>query len=166
MNDLLQLQEIGRLTFAETFSDANNDADMQQYLKDAFAIEKLKIEMEHPDTNFYFAECKDEVIGYLKLNFKHAQTERIDLNAMEIERIYVLKRFHGQRVGQFLFEQAMAIAHQQKVKFVWLGVWEKNARAIRFYEKNGFEVFDQHIFKLGDDEQIDFLMKRLIDVEK
>lgn len=162
VSDLNQLQKIGRLTFEETFSASNNEEDMKQYLDEGFATEKLKTEVENPNSEFYFAEINDEVIGYLKLNFKAAQTELVDENAMEIERIYVLQRWQGHRVGQLLFDQAMTVANQNKVMFVWLGVWEKNPKAIRFYEKNGFEVFDQHVFKLGDDEQVDLLMKLYI----
>ena len=98
-------------------------------------------------------------MGYLKLNFGDSQTELKDQKALEIERIYVLKEFHGKKVGQLLFEKALKIAEEKKVDYVWLGVWEENLRAINFYKKNGFEEFDKHIFKLGNDEQTDIMMK-------
>ncbi|MNE41268.1 Protease synthase and sporulation negative regulatory protein PAI 1 [compost metagenome] len=79
---------------------------------------------------------------------------------MEIERIYVLRAFHGKKVGQILYEKALQIAEVLGLSFIWLGVWEKNLRAIQFYEKNGFVAFDKHIFKLGDDEQTDIMMKK------
>ena len=72
-------------------------------------------------------------------------------------------RRDGKKVGQLLYEKAMAIAGELAVNYVWLGVWEKNARAIRFYSKNGFEPFDKHIFKLGDDVQTDIMMKKPLD---
>ena len=83
-------------------------------------------------------------------------------NAMEIERIYVLSSFHGKKVGQFLYEHAIQIARDKNVRFVWLGVWEENPRAIQFYKKNGFVEFDKHIFKLGDDLQTDIMMKLVL----
>ncbi len=82
--------------------------------------------------------------------------------ALEIERIYVLQEFHGQRVGQVLYEKAIELAQERGLDYIWLGVWEKNARALRFYEKNGFEPFDRHIFKLGDDEQTDIMVKKVL----
>jgi ribosomal protein S18 acetylase RimI-like enzyme len=100
-----------------------------------------------------------EIIGYLKINFGKAQTELMDSNAAEIERIYVLKQFQGKKVGHLLLEKAMGIAHKMKVKYLWLGVWEKNIGAIGFYRKHGFKEYDKHIFKLGDDNQTDILMK-------
>jgi ribosomal protein S18 acetylase RimI-like enzyme len=71
----------------------------------------------------------------------------------------VLQDFHGKKVGQLLYDKAIEIARQLNVDYVWLGVWEENPRAIAFYRKNGFVAFDKHIFKLGDDEQTDIMMK-------
>ncbi|GJH39565.1 hypothetical protein RCZ04_01150 [Capnocytophaga sp. HP1101] len=81
---------------------------------------------------------------------------------MEIERIYVLKSFHGSGVGQELYQKAITVAREQAVQYVWLGVWEQNPRAIRFYEKNGFVPFDKHVFVLGNDPQTDILMKKTL----
>ncbi|PZQ78157.1 MAG: GNAT family N-acetyltransferase, partial [Flavobacterium johnsoniae] len=73
--------------------------------------------------------------------------------------IYVLKEFHGKKVGQLLYEKAIQIAKETKSDYVWLGVWEENHRALAFYKKNGFVEFDKHIFRLGNDEQTDIMMK-------
>jgi ribosomal protein S18 acetylase RimI-like enzyme len=100
-----------------------------------------------------------DVIGYLKLNVGASQTEVKDNDAIEIERIYVLKSFQGKRVGQLLFDKAIQIAKEQNAEFVWLGVWEENKKAIQFYTKNGFVEFDQHVFVLGDEAQTDIMMK-------
>ena len=78
---------------------------------------------------------------------------------MSWPQILNLKEFHGQMVGQLLFDKAIEIAKLANASYVWLGVWEKNPRAINFYKKNGFVEFDRHIFKLGDDEQTDFMMR-------
>jgi ribosomal protein S18 acetylase RimI-like enzyme len=74
----------------------------------------------------------------------------------------VLQKFHGQRVGQLLYEQALTLARQAQAEFVWLGVWGENPRVIRFYQKNCFVAFDKHVFKLGDDEQTDIMMKLML----
>jgi diamine N-acetyltransferase len=95
----------------------------------------------------------------LKLNFGFSQAELKDPKAIEIERIYVLKEFHGKAAGQLLYEKAMQIAIHSNAEYVWLGVWEKNLRAISFYKKNGFMEFDRHVFKLGDESQTDLMMK-------
>lgn len=159
IQDIAKLKEIGKLTFAETFSSENSEEDMQKYLEEGFSTEKLKTELTDKNAEFYFAEFEGKVIGYLKVNYGQSQTEMKDENALEIERIYVLKEFHGKKIGQILYNKAIELAEKKSVEYVWLGVWEHNPRAIRFYEKNGFVAFDKHIFKLGNDEQTDIMMK-------
>jgi diamine N-acetyltransferase len=161
-DDIKQLQIIGKQTFLETFSEGNSEENMKMYLEEGFAEEKLLSELQDPNAEFYFATSEGDVIGYLKLNFGDSQTELKDNSALEIERIYVLKDYHGKGVGQLLYKIALEIAQMKKVSYVWLGVWEENPRAISFYKKNGFEEFDKHIFKLGDDEQTDIMMKLIL----
>ena len=133
---------------------------MKKYLDEGFTVEKLSSEINNPDSEFYFAKENNNVIGYVKINKGQSQTElKNDKMSVEIERIYVLKEFHGQRIGQLLYEKAMELALQLKADYIWLGVWEENPRAIKFYQKNGFIEFNKHIFKLGDDEQVDIMMK-------
>ncbi|OUL61480.1 GNAT family N-acetyltransferase [Flavobacterium sp. AJR] len=160
--DIEKLQNIGRQTFLETFSLPNTEENMNNYLSSSFAFDKLKKEIENPDSKFFFAVLNNEVIGYLKVNSGKAQTELGDNNALEIERIYVSKEFLGKKVGQLLYDKALQIAKEKNVGYVWLGVWEENHRALAFYKKNGFVEFDKHIFKLGNDEQTDIMMKLTI----
>lgn len=154
-----RLQQIGRETFSETFYPVNSKEDMEEYLAKSFKREKLEAEMADINSEFYFAISENKVIGYLKINLGKSQTEIKDDKAMEIERIYVLKEFQGEKAGQKLYEKAMEISRQRNVDYIWLGVWEKNFRALGFYKKNGFEEFDRHIFKLGDKEQTDLMMR-------
>lgn len=158
-DEILQLQEIGRQTFYETFAESNTEDNMKTYLENGFSIDKITAELNDANAAFYFAKIDQRVIGYLKLNFGESQTELKDDKGLEIERIYVLKEFHGQKIGQIIYDKAIEIAKQKNVDYVWLGVWEENPRAINFYKKNGFVAFDKHIFKLGDDEQTDIMMK-------
>jgi ribosomal protein S18 acetylase RimI-like enzyme len=157
--ELSALQAIGRKTFAETFAEGNSEENLANYLAEGFSDEKLSAELENKYSQFYFAEMEGRVLGYLKVNTGDAQSEQQDPDALEIERIYVLKEFQGKELGQKLYLKALSIAHVQNAPYIWLGVWESNPRAIRFYEKQGFVEFDQHIFQLGDDAQTDILMK-------
>lgn len=159
LTEIDQLQKIGRQTFKETFSESNSEENMKNYLEEGFSKEKLTAELNDKNSEFYFAKLEEEVIGYLKVNFGDSQTELKDSKALEIERIYVSKEFHGKSVGQLLYDKAIEVAKQKGSEYVWLGVWEENPRAISFYKKNGFVEFDKHIFKLGDDEQTDIMMK-------
>lgn len=159
LKEIEQLQNISRQTFSDTFSGVNTEENMKKYVAENFSLEKLTDELNNKDAAFYFATLNNDVIGYLKLNVGSAQTELKDEKSLEIERIYVLKDFHGKNVGQILYEKAVQVAQQKNADYVWLGVWEENLRAISFYKKNGFVEFDKHIFRLGDDEQTDIMMK-------
>ncbi|WP_317167591.1 GNAT family N-acetyltransferase [Chryseobacterium sp. c4a] len=158
-NDITELQEISKKTFSETFSKDNAEESMAQYLETSFTTEKLLAELNDRNSEFYFARLNHKVIGYLKLNMGSSQTEMKKDNALEIERIYVSKDFHGKKVGQALYDKAMAIATEKNADYIWLGVWENNLKAISFYKKNGFREFDRHIFRLGNEEQTDIMMK-------
>ncbi|RXK86512.1 GNAT family N-acetyltransferase [Filimonas effusa] len=162
VDDLAAIQRIGRQTFFETFAGSNTGADMDKYLEENFSNKKIETELETPGTAFFMAKSDDTPVGYLKLNSGKAQTELQDDTSLEIERIYVLADYHGKKVGQLLLDKALEQAVLQNKSYVWLGVWEENTKAIKFYAKNGFEAFDKHIFRLGNDEQIDIMMKKEI----
>ncbi|MFC7523196.1 GNAT family N-acetyltransferase [Parapedobacter sp. GCM10030251] len=153
------LQQIARQTFSDTFSSVNSIENIEKYLAERLSIDALKSELQNENSEFYFAEDHDRIVGYLKINVGNAQTERQEPDALEIERIYVLKEFQGKRVGQRLYQKAVEIAGEKNARYVWLGVWEENDRAIAFYKKCGFAEFDKHIFTLGTDEQTDIMMK-------
>ena len=159
INDIIQLQEISKRTFFETYSLLNTEENMSKYLNENFSLEKLSAELHNNNSEFYFAFHNNDIIGYLKLNKAQAQTDLKDNNSLEIERIYVLQAFQGKKVGKLFYEKAIQIAKQIDVEYIWLGVWEENPKAINFYKKNGFVEFDKHFFKLGNDEQKDILMK-------
>lgn len=159
LTELPQLQEIARQTFKETFAAQNTELDMQHYLHSGFSTNKLSVELNNRESEFYFARLDTSVIGYLKVNYGQAQTELKDKNSLEIERIYVLNSHQGKKVGQLLYEKALSSARSKNADFIWLGVWEKNLRAIKFCKKNGFVEFNKHVFILGKDEQTDLMMR-------
>jgi len=161
--DLKTIQNVGRETFYETFSKDNSEDEMQKYLDESFSTEKLTEELNTIDSQFFIAWEDENAIGYLKVNSGKSQTELQDEASMEIERIYVKSAYHGKKVGQLLYDKALEIAHQENKKYLWLGVWEENMKAVNFYKKNGFVEFDKHIFKLGNEEQTDLMMRKVLD---
>jgi ribosomal protein S18 acetylase RimI-like enzyme len=158
-NDCEALHAIAVTTFTETYSPFNTEENMRDYLTNDYALEQLTREVNNPNSEFYFAVLDQRVIGFLKLNFAEAQTELKDATSVEIERIYVLNEFQGQKIGQLLFEKALGITKKRGCQYLWLCVWENNPKAIRFYQKNGLTPCDKHIFKFGNEEQIDIMMK-------
>ncbi len=154
-----QVIDIGCVTFYDTFIETNSREVVMQYLDRAFTVEKIQSEILNPDCQFYLAEIDSQIVGYLKVNFGNAQTELKDNSALEIERIYIRKEYFGKGLANILFDKALEIAKQNNLQYLWLGVWENNFRAIRFYEKLGFQKFDTHVFMMGTNPQTDFLMK-------
>lgn len=156
------LQQLGRQTFAETYADHNTPENLAKYLKEGFSEAKIKAELSNPSSMFYYILYGEKAIAYLKINFAEAQTELNDPSSLEIERIYVCKDYKGNGLGTELLKQAIIIGNQKHLKYVWLGVWEKNPKAIQFYQKHGFTKFGEHIFTVGDDDQKDWLMKLVL----
>lgn len=157
--ELEMLQTISRETFIATYAAQNTEENMKNYLSEYFSKPKLASALSDLNTEFYFAKNQNEIVGYIKLNWGQSQTDLIEQKGIELERIYVLNKYQGNYIGQFLCEQALQIAKDRDFPFLWLGVWEKNSKAIGFYRKHGFVEFDRHVFKLGDDKQIDIMMK-------
>ncbi len=147
--DVSKLAAIGRMTFVETFADTNTKEDMTRYVQKAFNREQVKSEL-----------LDNRNAGYAKLRTGFEPEELKGDKAIEIQRIYVRNSFIGKKVGKHLMEHCLRISKEKKFETVWLGVWEYNPRAIRFYENWGFEQFSKHSFLLGFDEQTDVLMKR------
>ncbi|MET0461767.1 MAG: GNAT family N-acetyltransferase [Chitinophagaceae bacterium] len=160
--ELSELELISKQTFLETFAHLNSEKNMSQYLDESFSQSNLALEIADENSAFYFARSGGQLMGYLKVNTGAAQTELLDIDALEIERIYVSKDHQGKKIGQLFFNHAMDLAKKKDVSYVWLGVWEHNTNAISFYEKNGFAAFSSHVFKLGDDEQTDIMMKKAL----
>lgn len=160
LSDKQQLRDIAEETYRDAFGAHNTQADMDEYVRNSFSLARMEEELKNPHSRFIYALQNGEVAGYIKLNFAPAQTELNDDTALEIERIYVLKHCQGQSIGQQLVNHAIQLAQAQRLQYIWLGVWEHNPRAIRFYQRNGFRRFSQHIFKIGQDEQLDYLMRK------
>lgn len=161
LQDAKLLCTVGVTTFSETFSAQNTELNMRLYLEQHFNIRRVTEEIRDPNTTFLLACDQDKIAGYAKIRATAENPEGLHaLHAMEIERIYAMKEYIGRRVGKALMEACLRHGSDNGHDMVWLGVWEHNPRAIQFYRKWSFEKFGQHTFMLGDDPQIDFLLKK------
>lgn len=160
LDDILELQKIYRQTFFETFSEQNSEENMRIFLDKAYSEEKLKSEIEDKESETFLAVENQKTLGVLKINTGNAETESGLENSLEIQRIYILKESKGLGIGTVFMNLAEKKARELGVSFIWLGVWEKNFPAQKFYTDKGFRRFSEHAFVLGDDIQTDFLMKK------
>lgn len=159
LGEAQQLQEISITTFIQAFGDQNSSDDMAIYVRENLSIAKLTEEIENSQSVFYFAFLNDQIIGYLKLNYGYSDNSSKEVNSVELERIYILELFQGQKIGQQLFDFVKSLAIQLGAHYLKLGVWEKNLRAIKFYKRNGMIIIGSHHFQLGNDLQTDLLME-------
>lgn len=158
--NLPELLPVAIDTFTETFGPPINDAqDFNTYMKEAFTAEKFRSELSRRESHFFGIYSDSVLVGYLKINHGPAQTEAHPPEWIEIERIYVLKKMYGRGLGTQLMQFAINWAAAHKFSIIWLGVWEHNSRALSFYRRHGFEIYDQHTFNFGRDRQTDVLMK-------
>ena len=158
--DLKILVDLSRKVFFDSFNHLNTPDNMKEYMDRAFNPEQLLSELRNPMSEFYFVTVDDTIAGYLKLNKDTAQSDIRDETSLEIERIYVDQAFQGKGLGAILMTKAVERAKDLNLQYIWLGVWEKNTDAKRFYERHGFVEFGNHEFKMGDDVQTDILMRR------
>lgn len=156
---LAELQQIGRETFSEAFAGANNPEDFRRYLQEAFDRDRLGRELANPESRFFFLYEGGTLMGYSKINSGQAQTELREPEGMEVERIYIRKAAQGRGLGSRMLNWLVAIARAEGKSYLWLGVWEENHDAIRFYKQHGFVTFGKHPYYVGSDRQMDWMMR-------
>ncbi|WP_055108178.1 GNAT family N-acetyltransferase [Paenibacillus ihumii] len=160
--DLGLLQEISVKTFNETFKSQNSPENLKAYMERAFNLKRLEEELSNLSSEFYLIYANEEIAGYLKVNINDAQSEQMGNDSLEIERIYIVSKFQQHGLGKLLLDKAVEIAKEHNKKKVWLGVWEQNKNAIAFYKKMGFVQTGAHSFYMGDEEQKDYIMTKII----
>jgi GNAT superfamily N-acetyltransferase len=159
LTDINTLKNISVGTFKSAFEAQNNPEDFKVYINHAFSKEQLLKELSSPYSMFYFALSKNEIIGYFKLNILDNQNEFKEYNGIELERIYVLANFQNKGIGGLTLEKVKSIAKTLQKSYLWLGVWECNIDAIRFYQNKGFIKIGTHPYWIGSDKQTDWLMR-------
>ena len=162
IDDADLLAALGAQTFAETFTEDNTPEDMAAYLAASFSLEKLTSELNDPLSLFFIAEVDGHAAGYAKLHSGKALESIEGQKPIELVRLYVSRRWLGRRVGQALMQRCIDWAREKGFQTIWLGVWERNSRALAFYRKWDFHEVGEHTFQLGSDPQRDILMQRAI----
>jgi ribosomal protein S18 acetylase RimI-like enzyme len=160
--DLPALQQVAIQTQVDTFMAYNTEANMKAYLDKAYNLESLKMELQEPGSRNCLAFIDEELAGFVRLRESTEVEHLLGKNTIEMQRLYVMHKFHGRKVGATLMRDTLAYARSKKYEWLWLGVWEKNERAQTFYTRWGFERFSEHIFQMGDDPQTDWLLRRRV----
>lgn len=164
LRDAETLARIGSLAFDAAFTGhpQNSPDDMQIYMDEAFAVDTIKAELAEKDTIYFIAELQKEPVGYAKVKQFSREEGIRGNNPIELCRLYSMPDYIGQGIGKTLMLHCLKFAKKQKHDVFWLGVWEFNYNAQKFYAKFGFEKCGEHIFQLGNDPQTDWLLQRKI----
>ena len=157
--DAKMLSELGAKTFYDTFAEDNTPENMAMHLKNSFAPEIQFAELSDPNNVFLIIENDGQPSGYAQLILNSKEEFITGTNPLEVRRIYATQENIGKGIGKALMQAAIHEAQQRGCDSVWLGVWEKNPRAIEFYKKWGFKEVGSHIFTVGDDPQRDYIME-------
>ena len=165
ISDAARLSQFGATTFRETFERENTPEDMARYLAEAFTPERQAAEISDPASTVLLAECPGttgdmELVGYVHLVSGPAPAAVQGPAPLELKRFYVARAWHGQGIAQALMDAALGAARGRGAQTLWLGVWERNPRAVAFYRKYGFMRVGEHTFMLGADAQTDWLLAR------
>jgi len=154
------LSELGARTFSETFAADNTPEDLAAYVSTSFNVVRQTSELEDPASTFLIAEVDGHAAGYAKLHDGEPEKGVEGPNPVELVRLYVLREWLGRGIGEQLMRACIDEARQAGHETIWLGVWERNARAQAFYRKWNFRPVGEHMFPLGSDLQRDILMER------
>lgn len=146
LEDSRKLQEISYETFNETFKHQNSPENMNAYLERAFNLKQLEKELSNISSQFFFVYFNNEVAGYLKVNTNEAQSEEMGAESLEIERIYIKKKFQKHGLGKYMLNKAMEIAMERNKKKIWLGVWEKMKMLLLFIRNWGLFKLEPTLF--------------------
>jgi ribosomal protein S18 acetylase RimI-like enzyme len=160
-SDAVTVADIGGRTFYETWKSVNTEEDLQMYILKSFDVKKIEEEIEKAGVIiFLLAYVDEELAGYVKLRNDRSTDQLKGIRSMELERIYVLKKFQDKKIGKALMDQSLNIANKGSYEMIWLGVNQENFKAIDFYKRYGFEIFGTKQFILGTAIDEDFLMKK------
>jgi ribosomal protein S18 acetylase RimI-like enzyme len=170
IDDAPALSRLAATTFRETFERENAPEDMARYLAEAFTPEQQAAEIADPASTVLLAEYNGEsgdteLVGYAHVIAAPVPEAVRGPAPLELKRIYVARAWHGQGVAQALMAAAIEAARARGARTLWLGVWERNPRAVAFYAKYGFTRVGEHTFVLGSDTQTDWLFVRPLGVD-
>jgi len=163
-DDAPRLARVAARLFAETFGADNTPEDMAAYLASAYGPERQRAELEDRDARVWLAEADGapEPVGFAHLHRAAVPASLAAEPAAEVVRLYVDRPWHGRGVAARLMDACVEQARAWRCATLWLGVWERNPRAIAFYERQGFRRAGTKTFTLGRDVQTDLVMLREI----
>lgn len=157
--DVKTIMELARRTFLETYVDQNDPEDIRLYMEKHFTETVLAEELGEEDSRFFIAYVDSIAVGFTKLRWSITPKNMDGRKPLELQRIYVMQEFQGFSIGKMLISHVKSFAREHGYNSVWLQVWQKNTKALKFYQHAGFVVYETTTFQMGMEEHQDFLMR-------
>ena len=157
--DAEMLARLAAKTFFDTFAKDNTPENMALHLKTSYSPEIQLRELSAPENIFVIAELENVAVGFAQIILDSRDDALHGNQTLEIRRLYASQEFIGKGIGKELMNASIQEAKQRGYDSLWLGVWEKNPRAIEFYKKWGFREVGSHVFMVGDDPQKEYIME-------
>ncbi len=157
--DAETIAQLSIATFRETYGAFTSPENMDAYAAEHFNADRIRQELSVPGFHFYLASLDGRPVGFLKLRSDRKPKGIGELRSLEIQRIYVLQEYQGASIGKELMQLAKQLAREDRYQVLWLQVWQKNEKAIRFYQKSGFVIYETTTFAFAQELHADFLMR-------
>jgi len=156
-DDINILAALGTTTCYEAYFELDPSSDLADYCARIYSPDNVLSEFEDPNSTYFIAEINDRAVGFAKLRENNRVECLSDAHAIELQRIYVLEKMKGQNVGKALIAESLNAAREKGYDLLWLGVWEQNLPAQRFYERLGMKTIGTTGFNDGKNDFINFV---------
>ncbi|MHB1311726.1 MAG: GNAT family N-acetyltransferase [Gemmatimonadaceae bacterium] len=151
-----------RLTFQATYGPQQEPESLARHVAERLNDDRLQDELHDASRTLLLLESGTSLAGFALLRAWEAPPEVGAANAVEVERFYVGQAWHGRGLAAPLMTAALDVARAAGHDAAWLSVWERNPRAIRFYEKQGFAIVGRHVYYFDGQPEDDHLMVRAL----
>ncbi|HEV7595723.1 MAG TPA: GNAT family N-acetyltransferase [Gemmatimonadaceae bacterium] len=164
--DATALAELAARTFRDTFAANNRPEDIEVHIAHAYGTSQQERELVDPDIATLLVEVDGQLAGYAQLRSGAPPECVTGAEPVELWRFYIAQPWHGRGVAQALMQRVQSDAYRRGGRTLWLGVWERNARAKAFYHKHGFMDVGSHVFMVGKDAQTDRILVRPLPIKE
>ncbi|WP_298518400.1 GNAT family N-acetyltransferase [uncultured Kordia sp.] len=149
-NDINAIAQLGSTTFLDTYLPNTPKEAVESFVENAFAIDTLCAEFDDPNVHYFLIFLEETLAGYSKIIHNVPNTTIEETQLTKLDRFYVLKEFHGQKLGAQLFNHTIDFSKENEQQGIWLYVLIENERALRFYQQNNFQIVGEYDFKISE----------------
>ena len=160
VDDAATLSALAARTFTETFGHLYPPHDLAAFLAEAYALDRQRTILAHPDYAVWLLEHAGEAVGHAAAGPCGLPHPQVGPGDGEIKRLYLLREHQGGGAGTRMMEAVMAWLLRDGPRTLWVGAWSENLGAQRFYARHGFGKVGEYIFPVGSIQDLEFILRR------